>query len=305
MFQKRNIEIQPLSEKEDQWLYKYYHVGGGAWVYHEKEYEGECHTIDRNSSYPSHYDSSMLTPIGQPTFSTLKTSDLDRYYDTLKFDYGIYRATITNPNNTNYAKYFKLRCDNMYSHSDLLHAQDIGLKIDLIDDNEVNAMIYDKSVLVKSTKMFHEYVQYFYDLKKRDVKIAKDFLNVFSGAMSKQNKQYKRTSPTKIIEINNKDVFNMERRYDEHLVSYMPNNAHFKYALARHTIFCVNKMKIYLQKLVIKYESKVVRCHTDSLTFNCVDPISEFKIGKSLSQWKIEKDKCGTCKIQRGLIRYL
>ena len=141
MFQQRNIEVKPLLEQEDTWLYNYYHVGGGGWIYHDNGYEGEGHTIDRNSSYPSHYDSKMLTPVGQPIFKTLKESELKHFYDELKFEFGLYRAIITNPKGVNHKKYFKLRDDNLYMHTDLKHAQEIGLKVNLIEDNEVNAMI--------------------------------------------------------------------------------------------------------------------------------------------------------------------
>lgn len=302
MFQKRNVEVQPLSEQEDIWLYNYYHVGGGGWVFHENGYEGKGFTIDRNSSYPSHYDSNMLTPIGQPTFHTLKQTDLKHFYEELKFEFGLYRANITNPKNINHKKYFRIREDNLYLHTDLVHAQEIGLKIELIEDNEVNAMIYDKSVIIKSATIFHEYVQYFYELKKKDIKIAKKFLNVFSGAMSKLNKQYKKTNKDSTIEISDKDIINIKRIGEEHSIMYLPKKSHFKYSFARQTIFCVNKMKIYLQKLIKEHEPYVVRCHTDSLTLSNEDPIKSFAIGKGLSQWKYENDKCGTCKISKGRI---
>ncbi len=302
MFQQRNIVVQPLLEQEDEWLYNYYHVGGGGWIYHENGYEGEGHTIDRNSSYPSHYDSGMLTPVGQPTFQTLKESELKHFYDELKFEFGLYRAIITNPKNINHKKYFKLRADNLYMHTDLKHAQEIGLKVNLIEDNEVNAMIYDKSVLISSASMFHEYIQYFYDLKKRDIKIGKSFLNVFSGAMSKLNKQFKQTSKTETVEISDKDIINIRRVGDEHSVLYMDKNRHFMYPFARQTICCVNKMKLYLQKLIIKYEANVVYCHTDSLILNDENIIKEFKIGKGLSQWKKETE--GECNINNGKVTW-
>ena|ERR1700691_3608043 len=85
-------------------------------------------------------------------------------------------------------------------------------------------------------------------------------------------------------------------------VIYLDDTKHFLYPLARQTIFCVNKMKVFMQKLIQEHEKDVVYCHTDSLILKDTALLSEFPIGVHLNQWKKEID--GECIIDKCIVKW-
>jgi hypothetical protein len=307
-FQKFNIEVDPINELEGRWLYEFYHFQGGGFVYHENGYEGEFITIDENSAYPSTYISTMFTPIKKPVFKTLKQSELKTYVENGKtctsFTYGLYRCRVSYDETKKKLFKWKFRHDK-YSHMELRRAQELGLTVTLIEDNEVNAMLYEKESLFKSDVMFGEFVQYFMNLKKDGLLIAKEFINSFSGALAQQNKRRKLATPKRKQYVDDFDSVIPSHTDGNFIIDSLDMDKIFKYCFARQTVFAVNKFRVRLSELCEPVNDDILRICTDSITLKNHNEDSvktKFRIGNTLKTFKVEME--GKCKIENSRITY-
>ena len=295
LIKDKNFIIEDLDPLEQDWLHQYFSVGGGAHIYCEP-YEGYATTLDINSAYASGLNSSMTIPLNRPTFRKVKLTDFKFIVDDRKntkfynFEYGIYKCKVEFDESKK--KVFKFKNNNLYSHYDLNLAQKIGLKIELIDDSEVNSMIYDRTKLIFSNKMFSEYVNYFYDLKCKGIKGAKAFLNVLYGSMCRKNKLRAKSSKKSILNLEANDkVLNIYKLgNNETLVEYMKPDNVFMYPTARISIFLCSKNRTKLQEFVLPIQKNVVKIHTDSITINDKSLLNQFIISNRLGDYKIENE---------------
>ena len=307
-YKKLNIEVDQIDELEARWLYNFYHNGGGGMVYHENEYEGNFITIDENSAYPSTYTSTMMTPIKKPIFRNLKQKDLKTYMENGKecssFTYGLYRCKVSYDETKNKLFKWKFKHD-LYSHMDLKRAQELGLKVTLIEDGEVNAMMYEKESLFKSDVFFNECIKYFMDMKK-EVKIAKEIVNCLSGAFAQINRKHLLATQKRRQNVDDFDSIIPGKVEGNHNIEAINMEQIFKYPFARQTIFTVNKWRNRLSELCEPVKDDIVRICTDSITLNGnhnEDTVKKFfKIGTNLKEFKIEM--CGRCKIENSHIKY-
>lgn len=296
---EKNINFDELDELEDKLLYEYYHYGGGGFVYHENGYEGEIFTVDANSAYPSTFNSKCNVPIGKPEFKTLKNTDLKTYIsdnkECLSFSFGLFRANIEKVHDSN--KYIRHKFNNWYTHDDLKHAQSCGLKVDLIEDNEINAMVYGKDKLVESRRIFDEFINELIDLKKKKVggDLPKNMLNTMTGMLANKNKFFDYGHNPKVNDLKDVNIINIYPSHNGDDMIYTPLDKHFRFPLARCTVFLVSKFRCYIQGEIFKYKDNVVRCYSDSIGFDDEQITNKFNLGLDLMQWK--KEETNYCRI--------
>ena len=186
------IDPEPIDEIEEYWLRQ---ATQGGLMYHIKDKElDHAYYYDINSAYPAHMNNTHIAfPMTQPTFEKVDETP------TI-FMYGIYRAIVSESDDYNVNKLFRFNKSNYYTHFDLTAAQNIGLKIELIQDNECNYMCYKKRIT--GSRIFKSLIHELYEMKKKDIPLAKDLLSCLWGTLCRQNYIKKRCTLVKKAEQN-------------------------------------------------------------------------------------------------------
>ena len=143
------LDICPRVKKEEGiWLNGCYNAG---LTYAEKGTYKNVSAYDYNSYYSrilGGRKGGFKIPMCEPRFEIIK--ELPR-----KIPYGVYRAKITYDGPDDIQKVFAFSSNNFYTHIDLKNAHGLSLKrfpslkIELIDDDTPNAMIYDDLIMAK------------------------------------------------------------------------------------------------------------------------------------------------------------
>ncbi len=282
LFIDLNPDIIPEPIKQYESIY-INNASVGAIMY-SVPYNGEAYMYDVVSMYPSILRSEFfMVPIKKGEFMKLTT-----FGDYIK--HGIYRCNIkgTHP-------LFRTNNKNLYTHIDLGMAKLYGLGIELIDDSEVNALIYKQETLVKASWLFGKYIDMVFPLKKQGIKSAKNILNVLWGRLCQINEL------EHVIDMNDKQVFEL---YDnsaltsiipiddnERLVKYVNVNRSFDTPFARMKPFLLAKAREKLGKLIHKDIDNIVRIHTDGFISKCK---LDIPIGDNIGDLKFEgyTDNC-------------
>lgn len=295
---------QPIRQAESYWLEK---ASSGGLIYAEPGEYSEAISYDINKMY-----SGLLgrkpTWVNKGSGHALYVPTCEGEYKTLKalpaiLPCGIYRCEVEGEH-----KLFHTNPTNHYTHFDLYTAQELKLKITLIEDSQPNALIYgsDKCMMIQASQLFEP----FFDLMtvttnilKQDgspealqaVKRMKLIGNCLWGGLSQKNIKYKvikkdapldmdKYEPISIVEIKGK-----EEHYRTKLqVKHQP----FKTSYARLCPFITAIGRRYMYDQVKQHASSIVRIHTDGFisTKRLAMPI-----GDRIGQWKVEKQ--GSCKV--------
>ena len=76
---------------------------------------------------------------------------------------------------------------NFYTSIDLKMADTLGLKKELIIDNNINCVLYPRSHCLTGFEIFNKFVEVLKPLKESGVDGAKLLLNILSGSLSEKN----------------------------------------------------------------------------------------------------------------------
>lgn len=288
---------EEIEKREAEWINESYM--GGFQFYRECEnIQATCSDI--NSSYPNIMQRNFNIPMTKPNF-------IHYTHETKFFKDGVYRCRIiNNTNKTNDELRYKININHKrtkFNHIYLNTCIEMGLTIEMINDNEHNAMVYDTTKNIKCCDLFGKYVEYFYDLKKRGVKSSKLFLNILYGALSQKNRSYKKAKPNKIINIDTTKheienmYFDFKHLDNEHKISslnidYIKKEHYYTLPYARiSTIISANSYKLLVQQInKISCPEDILRIHTDSITLKNYDNHKDkFKYSTNLGEWKLEK----------------
>jgi hypothetical protein len=230
-FSKNATVPEPMDATEQYWnnmAYSGGHIFGVS-------YQGDAICYDKNSYYPSILYSTCKIPLVRGHLENVKNEDIKRGEDGYYFyDFGIYRANVEVDKTKR--KFFKHKGKNVYyCHHDLNAAVRCGLKVEIIQDKEPNAYLYDKIKLVNADRVFKEFVEYFYKLKVSGNKYAKMFLNNLSGLMGRKKKVYKRANKNCILEVRaDYNLIDIDHNHEQDTTTgIMTNKDH---------IFCVQIM---------------------------------------------------------------
>ena len=74
------------------------------------------------------------------------------------YKYGIYKCIVINNVDEKLNKLFRFNESNYYTHHDLTRAKELNFSIEMIEDNEANTLIYDKTDLICGNKVFTKYI---------------------------------------------------------------------------------------------------------------------------------------------------
>lgn len=186
--QKEQFETEEIDQME----YSFLSQCSGALMNHTK-YEGTAYAYDINASYPNEMAKNENTfPITKPKYYKLTNEDINPKF----YKYGIYRA-IVKKSDTNKDKLFRFNKNNHYTHIDLTVARDLGLEIELIIDDEFNAMLYETKRRT-GKHLFGYAVEYLYELSKDQnlSEEARKFMKLvrssFWGSLCRKRFQFKK-----------------------------------------------------------------------------------------------------------------
>ena len=157
----------------------------GALIYH---LTADCYNTfyyDVNSMYPYRLNS-LYIPIKEGEFN----NKAQEYLDIIKNDQTkTHFMVILRVRIEGQSLLFKFNKYNKYTNFDILSAIQLGLKIQVINDEEANALYYPLSSCITGSKLFDGYITELYNLKKDGILGAKEALNILWGALVQQKKE--------------------------------------------------------------------------------------------------------------------
>jgi hypothetical protein len=251
------LKTEHIDQHEAEWIDEA-SIGGMLWC--EKGFEGETFKYDFVSHYPSIMSSDKFRfPIKKGEF--VKINNLD------KITYGIYRVKISNVNE----RLFRLNPSNYYTHIDIFLAIKLNATIELINDDEPNALLYSPDKLIQGSRVFGEYINMLFELKKKKIEGSKALLNVLWGALCQKNLTKHYCHNNKVPEYSGTII---EIRSLSHPMHEDDNNNSFQFMTidrehqyktnyARLAPFLLSRGRSIINELLIPHIENVVRVHTD------------------------------------------
>lgn len=283
----KKMVAEPITMEEEEWMDE---ASMGAIIFHEP-YKGPACKLDINSSYPSIYsDVKFLIPYKKGIFRNVKKSELPSYYTI-----GIWRALVEYPDdNKKWPKLFKINETNKYTHYELNYAQEIGLIVELIEDDDPNHLYYPRDGCYTGSQCFKEYTTLLYKIKKENPELSKrckSLLNLLWGGLCQPNSFKLRVDSN--FEVKEDSIVKCFRPIDDEFyeATLIKKNKPYSTNWARMKPFLMAKGRITLARLMYPHIDNIYRAHTDSFLIGCdVDNIpKEYKISKELGELKIEE----------------
>jgi hypothetical protein len=297
-------EPEKIKEVEEPYLYGSF-CGGLSFAVPTILENGKL--IDINSFYLSELQSDKFTfPLTSGKF--VYYSELPTDY----FKYGIYHCIIHKSNNPLINRLFYFNKRNYYTHYCMTTAKELGLSIELIKNEEFNALLYEERG--SGRNYFNQTINNLYDIK---IKMKNDgvsyeapnkILQCMFGVLSKKNKQYSKMNET--FDLGKKNIIGSSiiKRGTRHIVSYLNKGDYFKYSFGRIGTFLTAKCRRELYRIILPYNSNIYRVYTDSILFDAdkidinvafSDKIGEFKIESYKTAEGIKKDCIGSVEIKQ------
>ena len=163
------------------------------------------------------------------------------------------------------------------------------LKIELIQDNGMNALLY-KSQCITSCVAFKSLIDMLYDLKAKNIAYAKPLLSCLWGSLCEKNKKYKLC--TSDFNIPDGYILTGARPTKEghDIMEYTKVGNYYKHNFARLAPFLLSAVRRKMATTVYPIRDKVYRMHTDSLVTTVkLQNIKDVVIDEKIGNWKIEK----------------
>lgn len=270
----KTIHPEAITQHEAIWINN---ATRGA-IIHSEEYNGPLYSYDFVSEYPSVISSSkFFIPVKQGTFEKLDKLDCN------KLTYGIYRCIIKPT--LNYYKVFKLNSKNYYTSIDVKRAYELGYDIELIQDDQPNALKYYRDSVLLGSEVFGKVIQYLFELKQKKVKGAKQIISSLWGKLS-EVKKYKKIAIDEIEIEEDATVYSVYPSFDRKTTTFqiVKNSDSFKTNYARIKPFVLAFARYNLSKAVEPIIDYVVKSHTDSIY--TTKAIKHMKLGNELGELK-------------------
>ena len=163
--------------------------GGGVRI--AEEYEGKAFKYDVNSFYPYLLNTNMLRiPQKKGTLTDIDQQEFDEQeFVTI----GIYHASITGDINP---KLFTVLKSNKYTHYEINRAKKLKYSIKILGQ----ALMWTPDQVVGAKKVFGEFVEYLFPLKKKDP-VLKQILNSLWGGLVSSRSTYTRVDTVENLDI--------------------------------------------------------------------------------------------------------
>lgn len=250
------INPEPILQDEAEWI-KLSSFSALIWC---ETYEGPLYKYDVKSLYPSLMNSTTLKfPVKRGEFKLLE--NFDKEY----FDYGIYRCKITKSDDETINKLFKCNFHNYYTSIDLTNAKQLGLKIELIQDNKPNFLYWSRDKTITFQEVFKNYVNILFPLKENKVDKAKYILNLLWGALSQVDKRKQYIEKQFKIEEDEEicEIYPSSTEDDKHIIKTTKFNSYYKTSFARLCPFIISQGRKIMSNIMFKHRDCIHRIQTD------------------------------------------
>lgn len=280
-FSKTITEPEKIDSNEAMWLSKSNIGALITW----NEYEGVAYEYDYISMYPNFMNSGMLMPVKRGEFKKLSTEE----FIGLKFyQYGIFRCKISRSEDENANKLFRFNFDNYYTHFTLNHANILGLKIELIQDDEPNFLYYSRDKCLTCHEIFGKFIDFGFELKEKKLPFAKSIINILWGALGQKIcKKHYVGSESKVVKIKEHQeilYIKRERNDDDRVIcNYYSKNHIYHNNFARICPFLIARGRLLMAQTFNEHRDQMVRIHTDGFYSKIPLPV---KCGSKMGQLK-------------------
>ena len=250
------INPDPILQDESEWI-KLSSFSALIWC---EKYEGELYKYDFKSLYPSLMNSTTLKfPVKRGEFKILEK------FDKEYFDYGIYRCKITKSDDENINKIFKCNFHNYYTSIDLTNAKQLGLQIELIQDNKPNFLSWSRDKTITFQEVFKNYVNILFPLKENKVDKAKYILNLLWGALSQVDKRKQYIDKEFKIEEDEEicEIYPSNTEDDKHIIKTTKFNNYYKTPFARLCPFIISQGRKIMSNIMFEHRDYIHRIQTD------------------------------------------
>lgn len=242
-----------------------------ALIYAE-EYEGEIYKYDVKSLYPYLMNLPTLKfPIKRGEFKKI-----DNFEQYLKF--GIYKCIIKPSDDTNTNKLFKFNSSNKYTNIDIYNARNLGLEIELIQDEEINFLEYTSDKLITFNEVFNNYVKFLFALKDKkgnseEIKLlnigSKKILNILWGSLCEVDKK-KYFFDNEFAIDDEEEVISIKPYEDErgsHIaIKTTKINNYYKTPFARLCPFLLSQGRKHMSEILKPYKEHIKQIQTDGFS---------------------------------------
>lgn len=237
-------------------------------VQYFEPFEGQAYEYDFNSFYPAMMLNNKF-PMKEGEFKYI--SELPE-----KLEYGIYKCKITNNIKNKQSKLFKINRNHYYTHADIHTARKLGLDIEMIENNQSNALVWSEDKLISGHYLFKNMFDYLYDFKNKVQdnkflkKTVKTIINSCWGVLSEAN-------TIKLTVDDNGEAFDLhdDKEYEEfcpmndeatlHKVKLRNLRKSYRFDYARIKPFVLSFGRQNIINKSLKYIDSIVRIHTDSI----------------------------------------
>ena len=272
LFEQLSKEIQlpeNINQIEKEWLEN---ASIGALI-NFTEYIGEAYKYDIKSQYPSILKSVFMIPLKSGEFKKFSQEEFDKleYYT-----YGIYRVKIEKSEDENINRLFRFNNLNYYTHINITDAKKFGLKINLIEDDQANSLIYSRDKCLRADQIFKRFVDFLFKFKEnkeleKDVRdYIKLIINRLWGALVETNEKRNIISKESLedfeIPKNYKVVqIKPSRNKNQIILDIAHNDNFYKNNYARLKPFLIAKGRSVISNLMFSHKEFIKRIHTDGV----------------------------------------
>ena len=260
------ISPDPIEQAEAMWIRE---ATAGAITF-ATPYEGPGYKWDIKSMYPSILSSNnFLVPVKAGEF---KRFTLEQFIELKFLPTGIYKIKIESSNDDNINRQFRFKATHKYTNISIKHAEKLGLKMELIIDDEPNALVYLRKQCLTGSEVFKTYCDYLFPHKENKLLGAKLLLNMISGAIGEINDRLIEVNEAEgapVIELPEDytivDVKEGNHTKQTTLYYVVKNDNFFKSRFARLKPFMLAKGRSIMTDFILPHNDKVVKCNTDSI----------------------------------------
>ena len=285
----KTLQLENISSLEQSFLHK---TKCSGLQFAEYGWAGNVKTFDINSFYPFIMKSKKYgLPYTKPIEMTLTTKQLN---DMEFIPYGLYNVKIHTPTP---CKYLSPNKNNFYTHFDLNIARQEGYKIEILNENVINCIMYKQRL--SNHKIFTEYINTCYEMKtKLKSKTSKVLLNCLWGKLCQKNYQYHKLNSSNVLELESfNDVY-----IENSSCKYIKDDI-YKLPYGRWGVFITAMGRYMMYKYMKPIEHSVKRIHTDSFMVD-IDTcdLSKINISEELGDFKEEINNT-VCICKSGLVK--
>lgn len=233
------------------------------------KYNGEAYEYDVKSQYPSILNSPNFTiPTGRGEFKTLSKED----FESIKFlQYGIYRCVIKKSDDDRINMLFRFNNFDKYTHISINHARLLGLEVEIIVDENFNALIYDGKLRKNARSVFGGFNDFVFPLKEQELPLCKDIINQLWGGLSQLTvKKFvidMDSEKEEEIPENYKIISQSPKRNNPNvlIIEAVNNDSYFKNSFGRLAPFLISQARFKFCEKIKEHKESIVRIHTDGI----------------------------------------